>query len=454
VAVATTSTSGGDARQPAFQSDALATPEAFFRSWRGLRTRRASPAIYVVGVVCISLAVLIELRFRMSRWTIGTALLAIFGSAASLVASRRPHHGGDFAWLPFFGSLWVASCVFIYETGGLESHFLFPSLAMHFIIGLAVQNVFSARSLAAFVAANLVAWAALAAFTPLGVPDFPHAFILSMLGVIVLGVSLCLHMLLREEPWLSGEVVGASSRLIEERILLAQAFETNAAKRAFLNAVNHEVRTPISIILGFIDLVLGEELSAKDREQCGVLIRQNGERLLGLVNDLLEFADIEAGRIGVSLAPVELRPFFQDFAARICSFAGPRSVAFDLMLHDALPATLETDPKIVSKILGCVVGYALRVEGSTRVEAVVRPSTGAGIEVSVSAVDGRLATLDPKTLFQPFANSHESQGAADRQRRLGLPLAWQLAELLGGSLTLTRDEAGVGGGFVLVLNGR
>ena len=165
-----------------------------------------------------------------------------------------------------------------------------------------------------------------------------------------------------------------------------------------------------------------------------------------------EFADIEP--VGsASPRPVELRRF-SGLRGAHRSFAGPRSVAFDLVLHDTLPATLETDPKIVSKILGCVVGYALRVEGSTRVEAEVRPSAGAGIEVSVSAVGGRLATLDPKTLFQPFANSHESQGTADRQRRLGLPLAWQLAELLGGSLTLTRDAAGVGGAFVLMLNGR
>jgi hypothetical protein len=119
-------------------------------------------------------------------------------------------------------------------------------LASHFIIGLAVQNVFSPRSLAAFVAANVAAWAALAAFAPLELPDYPHAFILSMLGTIVLGASWCLHLLLREEPWLSGEVVGASSRLIDERIQLAQTFETNAAKRAFLNAVNHEVERSAS----------------------------------------------------------------------------------------------------------------------------------------------------------------------------------------------------------------
>jgi signal transduction histidine kinase/CheY-like chemotaxis protein len=219
----------------------------------------------------------------------------------------------------------------------------------------------------------------------------------------------------------------------EERKRAEALAELDRAKTTFFSNISHELRTPLTLMLGPLEEILGRPaaLSPDDREMLAVA-RRNGQRLLKLVNSLLDFSRIEAGRVVAAYEPVDLAAYTAELASvfRAAVEKAGMTLALDC---DPLPEPVYVDreawEKIVLNLLSNAFKYTL--EGSIR--------------VALHAVDGRavLAIADTGTgipaaeLPHVFDRFHRVEGARGRTHEgtgIGLALVRELAQLHGGTV--------------------
>lgn len=248
-------------------------------------------------------------------------------------------------------------------------------------------------------------------------------------------------------------------RLLEERVReRTQQLEAakNAAehsdrvKTAFLSTVSHELRTPLNAILGFTDVLLhgmSGPLTAEQARQLQI-VRDSSSHLRALVEDVLDVSRIEAGQIGLEMAPADLRHVLVRGLERFEAEAARKGVRLEARLDATLPP-LHTDARRVGQIVGNLLSNAVKftaagsvvlsvVTLADRVEIAVE-DTGAGIPASALG-----------EIFQPFANVERPGGRLRSGTGLGLAISRSLARALGGDIVV-RSEIGRGSRFTLWL---
>jgi signal transduction histidine kinase len=243
-------------------------------------------------------------------------------------------------------------------------------------------------------------------------------------------------------------------RLREKSVALAEQGErlarANKVKTEFLASMSHELRTPLSAILGFADLLTSspkEQLSPRARESLE-RIRRNGEHLLGLINDVLDLAKAEAGRIELRLAPVNVPMLARACVAEVDSLRSGKNVKLLAEVGDS-PLETVTDAQRVRQILLNLLSNAIKFTD----EGEVVLSVGATVnEVHLSVRDtgiGIPATA-MKELFQDFHQLEAGDGRRYEGTGVGLALSRRLARALGGDIEV-RSREGEGSTFTLML---
>jgi protein-histidine pros-kinase len=260
-----------------------------------------------------------------------------------------------------------------------------------------------------------------------------------------------------------GTLVSSSIRDITERRRFERALHdknielerANQAKDRFLATMSHELRTPLNAIIGFTGVLLMKlpgPLTPDQESQLG-MVQASGKHLLSLINDLLDVAKIESGKVEVQLAPVQLQPVIEEVAATLRLAASERGLDLELELPPA-PVTVWSDRRTLQQILINLTNNAIkftdRGQVTLRLESLAGDPAGA---VGVSVVDTGvgISEQDQDKLFQAFSQVAQP---ADRPRvegsGLGLYLCGRLAELLGGRIEF-ESRPGHGSRFTLVL---
>ena len=227
-----------------------------------------------------------------------------------------------------------------------------------------------------------------------------------------------------------------------------QADAANIAKSNFLATMSHEIRTPLNGVLGMAQAMARDELPAIQRERLSV-IRQSGETLLALLNDLLDLARIEAGRMELEDGVFNVETLVEAARATFATLAAEKDVHFEHQIDPAVTGLWRGDPTRVRQILNNLVSNAVKFtsRGSVVVdvgleakELVVRVAdTGPGIPVErLSALFGKFVQADASTT-RKFGGSG-----------LGLSICKELAQLMGGEISVESTE-GVGSTFTLRL---
>ncbi len=222
-------------------------------------------------------------------------------------------------------------------------------------------------------------------------------------------------------------------RTAELRLALDAAEVANKAKSVFLANMSHELRTPLNTILGFSGLMRREpELTSSQREKLDI-INRSGEHLLTLINDVLEIAKIEAGRIQLQIAPFDAGTMVRDVASMMELRAREKGLRLVLDQSSAFPRYLKGDEGRLRQILVNLVGNAVKftVEGGVSIRLGVKSNARQHLLIEVEDTGPGIEPEDRKRLFQPFVQL----GATDAQKGTGLGLAItrHLAELMGGS---------------------
>jgi len=262
-----------------------------------------------------------------------------------------------------------------------------------------------------------------------------------------------------------------AQRTAELRTALVRAQEADRLKGQFLAAVSHELRTPLNAIIGFSTVMLDEidgPVTPLQREDLKI-INRNGRFLLHLIDDLLDLARIEAGKIELELAPVDVRALIVEVTETVQGLLHNRPITLNLSLPERLPYAY-ADAARIRQVLLNLLSNAVKFtkQGSISISArcVAAPDTqpgtkGAGavivrngqrlhpyIAVSVRDTGVGIASEDLARIFEAF---HQVR-SGDRQRGsgLGLAISRRLIEAHGGRIW-AESEPGKGSVFTFIL---
>jgi two-component system, NarL family, sensor histidine kinase BarA len=233
-------------------------------------------------------------------------------------------------------------------------------------------------------------------------------------------------------------------------------FEMNRLKSDFLATMSHELRTPLNSIIGFSD-VLGSIDSLDDRQKRYVQnIQKSGKMLLDMINDILDLAKIESGKMEVRLTdfPIEHVVISQ------CDMARPlterKNIDLDVDVAPNLPE-LHQDQSKVQQILNNLLSNGIKFtpEGG-RIVVSARRDAGGDLLLVVTDTGVGIAEEDQITIFEKFRQGHSVMTGGDAMTRefsgtgLGLSIVKELCKLLGGEITL-KSELGKGSEFMVRL---
>ncbi|TFV68014.1 response regulator [Blastococcus sp. CT_GayMR20] len=235
-----------------------------------------------------------------------------------------------------------------------------------------------------------------------------------------------------------------------ERLRAESLAELDRAKTTFFSDVSHELRTPLTLLLGPIGDVLessDEPLPAAVQEQLSLALR-NGQRLQRLVNDLLDFASIEAGRASPVRVETDVATFTADLAG-IFRAAAERAGLRLTVDCPPLGRPAFVDPRMWEKIVVNLLANAVKYTFVGGIRVGLRPD-GDGFALTISDTGVGIVAAELPHLFQRF---HRVAGATARTREgtgIGLALVHELAALHGGSVSV-ESEPGTGSTFTVTL---
>jgi CheY-like chemotaxis protein len=246
-------------------------------------------------------------------------------------------------------------------------------------------------------------------------------------------------------------MVRAGRALTELGEARAAAEAANRVKSAFMANMSHEIRTPMTAILGYLDLLGDEELSGAQRREYIRIINDSGQHLLSILNDILDISKLEAGAMTVERVPVAPPQLIGDVASLMGARAAEKGLRFRLDYEGPIPETIESDPVRLRQILLNLLGNAVKFTKQGEVRLAVRLATAGDppvprLRFDVIDTGVGVSAEDKKRLFQPFVQADTSFTRRFGGTGLGLAISKQLAEQLGGSITL-RDNPGGGSIF-------
>lgn len=226
-------------------------------------------------------------------------------------------------------------------------------------------------------------------------------------------------------------------RTIELLQAKEQAEEASRAKSTFLAHMSHELRTPLHSILGYSRLALESDLEVADRRRIES-VQRSGTHLLALIDEVLDYARGEAGRLQLEPRPVYLGALLESAVEDVLPLARAEGVDLHAVLDPSLPPVVMADAGRLRQVLGNLLGNACRHSQGSRVTLDVKVLPESGL---VGQVSLWLAVRDNgvgiplsarERIFSPF--EQVAATATSRGVGLGLPIAHQLVQLMGGGL--------------------
>jgi signal transduction histidine kinase len=234
--------------------------------------------------------------------------------------------------------------------------------------------------------------------------------------------------------------------------LLDEARAAGRAKSDFMATMSHELRTPLTALTGYGELLAEEIVGPLSDQQADVVERMRSvtHHLGVVIDEILTFSNLEAGREIVRPVPVDPKELVRSAVAVVEPIARHKGIAFTTEVADGL--TLVTDPDKVRQILVNLIGNAIKFTDAGSVTLTVCPR-GDDVVFRVADTGIGIRAADRVKLFQPFSQIDSGLTRRYGGTGLGLFICHRLAALLGGSIEL-ESEFGKGSVFTLVLPSR
>ncbi len=237
----------------------------------------------------------------------------------------------------------------------------------------------------------------------------------------------------------------AAALALEDALDHAQA--ANVAKTTFLATMSHEIRTPLNGVLGMAQAMAGERLSKPQRQRLNV-IRESGEGLLAILNDVLDLSKIEAGKLELEEIDFDLEEVARGAYTAFTSIANRKGISFALALGNAVGG-YRGDPTRLRQILYNLISNALKFTetGEIRVTA---SYAGKALQFQVADTGIGMSQHTIERLFTNFGQADASTTRRFGGSGLGLAISRQLAQLMGGAIEAA-STLGRGSTFTVTL---
>ena len=233
------------------------------------------------------------------------------------------------------------------------------------------------------------------------------------------------------------------SRDLREAQLAMQS--ASRAKSEFLARMSHEIRTPLNGVLGMAQALAAEADLKPGHRQSLSVIRQSGESLLAILNDVLDLSKVEAGRLELEEIVFDLELAVRGAQEAFAPQAAAKGLAFRLDLHADAAGTYRGDPTRLRQILYNLLSNALKFTDAGEVSLTVSCEDGA-LAFAVADTGIGIAASDLDRLFDRFQQVDSSTTRRYGGSGLGLSICRELAELMGGSVTV-QSRPGAGSRF-------
>jgi signal transduction histidine kinase/ActR/RegA family two-component response regulator len=238
----------------------------------------------------------------------------------------------------------------------------------------------------------------------------------------------------------------------QAQVLAHEAMSANRAKSEFLANMSHEIRTPMNSVMGFSEVLSEDDLTADQREYVQ-MITSNSRALLELINDILDYSKIEAGKLHVETRQCNIGQILEELESMLRPLAVQNQIDFEILQCGVIPEIIKTDPLRLRQCLINLITNAIKFtqQGHVYVNVTLKlhdeepfihfdiEDTGIGIEKDKLSV-----------VFDSFT---QEDGATTRKfggTGLGLAITKKLSELMGGRVSLT-SEKGAGSVFSIVI---
>jgi signal transduction histidine kinase len=253
---------------------------------------------------------------------------------------------------------------------------------------------------------------------------------------------------LLEREHLNGQLRLANRELERARVV---AEEANRLKSHFMANMSHELRTPLNGIIGLSYILKQEMKGGVNPEQHDYLQRiyDSGEHLIKLLNDILDNAKLEAGRLDLQPEPLRLEPIFQDVLATTAILVSEKPILLYEEIEPDLPEVLADRVRITQVLLNLLSNAAKFTErGSITIQArcSLADEPAEMIMISITDTGIGIAPEHQALVFEEFRQADESLSRRFGGTGLGLPISRHLVEMHGGTLEL-HSESGVGSTF-------
>ncbi|ATQ41322.1 ATP-binding protein [Caulobacter mirabilis] len=232
------------------------------------------------------------------------------------------------------------------------------------------------------------------------------------------------------------------------RAAVAEAKTANAAKSVFLATMSHEIRTPLNGVLGMAQAMEAGRLDPIQRERLGI-IREAGQALTNLLNDILDLSKIEAGKLELDDEPFELDVVLRAGAASFAAVAADKGLDLSVEISAEAAGLYRGDPARLRQVLANLVSNAVKFTDQGGVSVTATRDEG-GLKLTVSDTGPGIAPNRLGQLFGKFAQLDASATRRHGGTGLGLAISRELCELMGGSITVD-SEPGRGSAFIVTL---
>ena len=242
------------------------------------------------------------------------------------------------------------------------------------------------------------------------------------------------------------DITSRKKIILELEAAREQACAASRAKSLFLAHMSHEVRTPMNGVLGMLQLL---QMTSLDDEQQDYVktATESGRSLLTIINDILDYSRIEAGKLQLNPEPFAIREMVRTLIASFKAAVNPRRVALNSFIDEAVPDQIVADHVRIRQILYNLVGNAVKFTENGAIDLLLRPrERGAKgqllLECSVADTGIGIPAGIGDQLFEPFTQVVSAVTRTTQGTGLGLAIVKQLVLHLGGTVQLARNLAG------------
>jgi two-component system, sensor histidine kinase len=239
----------------------------------------------------------------------------------------------------------------------------------------------------------------------------------------------------------------------DESILKENAILARKAQEHFLSTMSHEIRTPLNGIIGMVHLLQTEEPRQDQKPYLDALQFSSGN-LLHLVNDILDYNKINAGKISLEPVPFNLHQLLEDIGRPHALQATEKGIAFLLHIETGLPQMIVADPLRLTQVLNNLIGNAVKftLKGSVTVTVGIRKSTANAADIFFEIKDTGIgfSEAEKDIIFEQFLQANKTTTRRFGGTGLGLSITRQLVGLMGASINvISKPDEGSSFSFVL-----